>query len=115
MSEPDKPIPTGTELRRRALARVSSYVCKDRQATHGDAEDNFRQIAAYWALYKGTPFTPGDVAAMMALVKIARMATSPNHLDNWDDLAGYAICGAGIADKNNQVTGVPIPLDSRVA
>ncbi len=64
-------IPSGTELRTKALERVKGYVCKDRQATHGDAEDNFRQIAAYWALYKGYPFTPGDVAAMMALVKIA--------------------------------------------
>lgn len=92
-------IPSGTELRTKALERVKGYVCKDRQATHGDAEDNFRQIAAYWALYKGYPFTPGDVAAMMALVKIARMKTSPDYVDNWDDLAGYAICGAGLADK----------------
>lgn len=95
-------VPSGTELRRAALKRIEGYVCKDRQATHGDAEDNFRQIAAYWALYKGMPFSPGDVAAMMALVKIARMATSPNHLDNWDDLAGYAVCGAGIVDRRNQ-------------
>lgn len=98
-------VPSGTELRRAALKRIEGYVCKDRQATHGDAEDNFRQIAAYWALYKGTPFSPLDVAAMMALVKIARMATSPNHLDNWDDLAGYAVCGAGIVDKQNQAAG----------
>lgn len=98
-------VPSGTELRRAALKRIEGYVCKDRQATHGDAEDNFRQIAAYWALYKGTPFSPLDVAAMMALVKISRMATSPNHLDNWDDLAGYAVCGAGIVDKQNQAAG----------
>lgn len=111
MSEQDNPkqntgvcVPPGPELRRAALDRVAGYVCKDRQATHGDAEDNFKKIGDYWALYKGVPFTPGDVAAMMALVKIARMATSPNHLDNWDDLAGYAICGAGIADKNNRTT-----------
>lgn len=91
-------IPTGTELRRAAMKRIEGYVCKDRQATHGDAEDNFRQIAEYWSLYKGTKFTPLDVAAMMALVKVARMATSPNHIDNWDDLAGYAVCGAGIVE-----------------
>lgn len=101
-------VPSGTELRRAALKRIEGYVCKDRQATHGDAEDNFRQIAAYWALYKGTSFSPGDVAAMMALVKIARMATSPNHLDNWDDLAGYAVCGAGIVDRQNKTT-IPNP------
>ena len=110
-------IPSGTELRRAALKRIEGYVCKDRQATHGDAEDNFRQIAAYWALYKGVPFSPGDVAIMMAMVKIARMATSPNHLDNWDDLAGYAVCGAGIVDRQNQAarqeTEVPLIKEVR--
>lgn len=95
MTEPSKT--TGTERRRAALKRVEGYVCRDRQATHGDAEDNFKQIAAYWSLYKGAEFTALDVAAMMALVKIARMRTSPSFVDNWDDLAGYAICGAGIA------------------
>lgn len=106
-------IPTGTELRRAALERVKGYVCKDRQATHGDAEDNFRQIAAYWALYKGYPFTPGDVAAMMALVKIARMKTSPDYVDNWDDLAGYAICGAGLAEAKRlrEVPEKPVTSD----
>jgi hypothetical protein len=92
-------IPSGTELRRAALKRVEGYVCKDRQATHGDAEDNFNTIARLWSAYKGAEFNALDVAAMMALVKVARMKTSPHHLDNWDDLAGYAICGAGIVEK----------------
>ncbi len=92
-------VPSGTELRRAALKRVEGYVCKDRQATHGDAEDNFNTIAALWSAYFGEAFNALDVAAMMALVKVARMKTSPHHLDNWDDLAGYAICGAGLVEK----------------
>jgi hypothetical protein len=35
-----------------------------------------------------------DVAAMLALLKIARLQQSPNHRDSWVDLAGYAACGA---------------------
>ena len=34
-----------------------------------------------------------DVAAMMALLKIARIATGTAKADNWVDLAGYAACG----------------------
>lgn len=94
---------TGTERRRAALKRVEGYVCADRQNSYGDAEDNFAVIAAYWSTYSGVEFTPIDVAAMMALIKVARLKTSPTKLDNWDDLAGYAICGSGIAEKMNPV------------
>ena len=99
---------TGTERRKAALDRVASYVCKDRQQSYGDAEDNFAVIAAYWNVYLGTDkldvndkarLKPHDVAAMMALMKVARIHNSPWKLDNWDDLAGYAVCGSGIAQK----------------
>lgn len=36
---------------------------------------------------------PTDVAAMMGLFKIARIATGHRKADNWVDLAGYAACG----------------------
>ena len=44
---------------------------------------------------------PKDVAAMMALLKIARIASGTAKPDNWVDLAGYAACGGeleGIGD-----------------
>ena len=40
------PPKTGTELRREILAMVEGCVCKDRQNTYGDAEDNFANIAS---------------------------------------------------------------------
>lgn len=78
---------------------ASLCVTKDRQATHGDAEDNFRNIAELWRTYCGFPFTTTDVAAMMVLVKISRLKTSPYNNDNWVDIAGYAACGGGIAAR----------------
>lgn len=39
---------------------------------------------------------PEDVAAMMSLLKIARVATGHGKADNWIDLAGYAACGGEI-------------------
>ena len=59
-------------------------------------------IAALWEPYlRGKCTTPGlgvhvdavDVAAMMCLFKIARIATDHGKADNWVDLAGYAACG----------------------
>ena len=92
MSNPYK----GTEIRKALLNQVEQAVCVDRQVTHGRPENNFADIALMWQIYKGTIFTAQDVAAMMALVKIARVKWNPNHQDNWIDIAGYAICGGSL-------------------
>jgi hypothetical protein len=92
MSAPYK----GTEIRKDLLSQVEQAVCFDRQVTHGRPENNFADIALMWQTYKDVPFTAQDVAAMMALVKIARLKWNPAHQDNWIDLAGYAICGGGL-------------------
>ena len=99
----DSPKPkTGTDRRREVLKQVEACVCKDRQATYSDAEDNFRRIAAIWTvlldrkLKPGTEISRADVAAMCAGIKLARIVSSPSHLDNWTDLAGYGVCGGGI-------------------
>ena len=63
---------------------------------YSDCEDNFAVIAQLWSVYKGQTFTPADVAAMMVCVKLSRIKSSPDHLDSWLDLGGYAVCGAGI-------------------
>ena len=51
----------------------------------------------------------------MALLKIARIASSPAKEDNWVDLAGYAANGAEIAPskvhtETGKVTYTPDPL-----
>lgn len=95
----------GTERRRAALKRVEGYVCAERQQAYGDAEDNFATIANYWNEHLATrltvPLSALDVAAMMVLTKIARLKSSPLKLDNWDDMAGYAVCGAGIVSRDS--------------
>ena len=40
-----------------------------------------------------------DVAAMMALLKIARASVNPEHVDSWIDGAGYMACGGEISTK----------------
>jgi len=88
--------------RERVLDAARQCVLKDRNATHGDPEDNFRDIAAFWTTYlqgryPGLQLQAYDVAAMMALVKISRIAISPQQADHWIDLAGYAACGGEVA------------------
>lgn len=78
------------------LETARSHVTRDRQSTHGAPEDTFARIAGMWSAYLGVEIIASDVAAMMALVKIARIRNNPMHADNWIDLAGYAACGGEV-------------------
>lgn len=88
--------------RQEVLEAAMKCVCGDRDEQYGSPENNFRQIAAFWNAYLG-PFlsceiTPADVAAMMILFKVARIATGQSKDDNWIDAAGYAACGAEVSE-----------------
>jgi hypothetical protein len=91
----------GDELngRQRALREIEACVCKDRAATYGAPERNFSNIAAIASVVLQHQFDAKDVALFLACVKLARMVSSPLHRDNWIDLAGYAVCGAEIAEE----------------
>ena len=81
--------------RKEILKQATDAVCTDREGQYGSPEDNFRRIADLWTTYcGGYSFEPKDVAMMMSLLKIARIATGKHKDDNYIDLAGYAACGA---------------------
>lgn len=86
--------------RKEVLEKAEGCVCKNREDEYGSPEDSFGVIAKMWEGYlSGTLQQPEvvierkDVAAMLALLKIARIACGIFHADNWVDLAGYAACG----------------------
>lgn len=84
-------------MRKELLDAALRCVCGDRES-YGTPEDNFGRIARLWEDYLQHPILPHDVAAMMALLKIARIATGLPKADNWIDLAGYAACGAELQE-----------------
>jgi hypothetical protein len=55
---------------------------------------------AYLHGIKKKNLDPWDVAAMMALLKIARISSGNAKDDNWIDLAGYAACGGELESNN---------------
>lgn len=91
------------------LREAAKCVCGGREQDYGTPENNFEAIACYWSEYlkKATGvsekirLTAKDVAAMMALLKIARISTS-NKADSFIDLAGYAACAGEIATEENE-------------
>ena len=74
----------------------------DRERQYGTPEYNFGVIAELWNIYlynREQQIDAHDVAVMMCLLKIARIASGQEKSDNYIDLAGYAACAGEIATK----------------
>lgn len=88
--------------RKYILDMANKCVNGDREGDYGSPENSFLVIANLWADYihaisgEVIEISAKDVAAMLALLKIARIATGHKKDDNWIDLAGYAACGGEI-------------------
>lgn len=96
--------------REKILDEAKQCVCGNREQDYGTPEDSFRVIAQLWEIYirermvglTDVCVNPDDVAVMMALLKIARLANNPENMDSWVDLAGYAACGGEIAGRRQE-------------
>lgn len=79
------------------LDTAKALVTQDRNRSHGEPEDTFGLIAAYWSAHLDRPVTSSDVAIMMNLMKCARLRANPRNADNWLDGIGYLACGGELA------------------
>lgn len=93
--------------RKEILDKAAECVCGQREQDYGTPENNFETIGLFWGVYLRAAhpeltkvmavnhITSKDVAAMMGLLKVARIATGKSE-DSFVDLAGYAACGGEI-------------------
>lgn len=88
-------------VRARVLDEAKRITATDRNSSYGEPEDNFQRIADFWntflgpKLKDGSKITPGDTAALMIMVKLAREMNAPKE-DNKVDGAGYFACWAEV-------------------
>jgi hypothetical protein len=102
--------------RESVLDKAKSVITGEREQQYGSPEDNFKIIAALWDAYldarydsvdtfdengeyDGYEIDAHDVAVMMCLLKIGRIASGRTTEDNYVDLAGYAACAGEIAES----------------
>jgi hypothetical protein len=98
-------------LRKELLTKAIEITEGARQEHYGSPEDNFARIAEYWQAYLRQTQLEGckpiimghDVAVMMILMKVARLAADQLHDDSWLDIAGYAACGSQVANQEADV------------
>lgn len=72
------------------LDEAAHLINGERDAVYGPPVINHTRIADLWTAYLGYDIQPSEVAIMLALVKVSRLAASPQHRDSYTDLAAYA-------------------------
>jgi hypothetical protein len=83
--------------RRETLETAIKCVCGNREEDYGSPENNFQCCADLWNIYLGSDIVSAhDVSVMMALLKIARIASGKTKNDSYIDAAGYLACAAEI-------------------
>lgn len=100
------------------LDEAKKCVCGQREQDYGRPEDNFETIGLLWGVYLRAAhpelakvmgvnrIDAKDVAVMMGLLKVARIATG-NNPDSFVDLAGYAACAGEIATRRKDLPAAP--------
>ena len=67
-----------------------------REAAYGEPGKDFKRTAMMWSgLLREklrVDITPEDVASMMVILKLSRLAETPHHRDSVVDTIGYMIC-----------------------
>lgn len=92
--------------------KVTNVVNKDRRSVYGHPEPNYEKVARIRSVIDYCPDPVlREVLGMIGL-KIARLTQSPDHLDSWIDVAGYARVAAMILDARQRRE--PIPVAARV-
>ena len=90
--------PPKPPVRETILAKAEEIYQGNRAGQYGRRERNFASIAALWTAYTGFELSPADVAAMMALLKIARMGSGHYKEDNVVDAVNYLLFAAELGE-----------------
>lgn len=88
-------------MKRDQILRLATKAVGERNVRYGEPEDCFERISQLWLAWlrirRNEDLGSVDVAVMMLLMKIARLANDPKHLDTWIDICGYGACGGELA------------------
>lgn len=90
--------PNDTRDPRRVLLETADLLEGGRAKDYGSPLESHKRIAAIWSAQLGVTVTPRKVAQMMAGLKLARLAESPDHDDSWRDAIGYLALGSSFPE-----------------
>jgi hypothetical protein len=82
-----------------AIANITT----DRGAVYGHPADDFAKATQIKAAVASCADPLLRHVLDMIGVKMARLTTTPDHMDSWIDISGYARCAAMILDRNKSI------------
>lgn len=88
--------------RLRLLGEAARLIDGERDRVYGPPVVNHRRIAALWSAYLGYEITASEAAIMLGLVKVSRLAASPDHEDSYTDMAAYAAIAWECQEADNE-------------
>ncbi len=68
-------------------------VTLDRRHIYGAPDDTYRRVATLRSVVDECSDPQIREILGMVVTKVARLVQTPDHLDSWVDVAGYARCG----------------------
>lgn len=77
-------------------------VTQDRGDVYGPPEDDFRRVASMLQVLAECPDDVLRHPMAMIAVKLARLIHTPNHVDSWVDIAGYARTACMVIDARSE-------------
>lgn len=110
-------------MKRDAILNKALETVTQRQQVHGKPENTFGAIAGMWSVYlseligQEIELKDHQAAIMVGLLKVARSIKSPEHADNYVDLAGYAACAGELAGESalQQIVSMGQEIENLVA
>lgn len=89
LGKPAASTKSTSPVRARVLQRAEALTCGPRSETYGSPAENMEATARLWSAFLGCEISGAQVAVCQALLKIARLKTTPDHQDSHDDAAAY--------------------------
>lgn len=110
-----------TSPRAGILEEATTLITGDRNNVYGPPTQDFDRTAGMMNSFgfsvNGKPLEGHHVAIFMVLLKMSRLAWTPNKRDSWVDAAGYAACGyeCAITEEGRKVKddGIWMETESR--
>jgi Domain of unknown function (DUF6378) len=84
-----------------------ALVTADRRDVYGDPLDTYRRVAALRTVVDECPDPQVREIIGMVATKLVRLVQSPEHLDSWIDVAGYARTAAMLLDSRQRAGATP--------
>lgn len=88
-------------IRVQALDQASALINGDRDQEYGNPTENFNRFRTMINAYLGNriegELSVMDVAALLSMLKLSRLAHDPGSIDSWRDLIGYSALGFEMA------------------